>query len=36
MAGTGLRFVLNLERGIETCELGKVPTLRGVGNQISL
>jgi len=36
-AGTGLRFVIDLERGKETCEIGKVlAILNGLGIKITL
>jgi y4mF family transcriptional regulator len=36
-SGTGLRFIIELERGKETCEIGKVLTvLQTLGIRISL
>jgi HTH-type transcriptional regulator / antitoxin HipB len=36
-SGTGLRFVIDLERGKETCEIGKVlAILNGLGIRITL
>jgi HTH-type transcriptional regulator / antitoxin HipB len=36
-SGTGLRFIVDLERGKETCQIGKVFTvLQTLGIQISL
>jgi CheY-specific phosphatase CheX len=36
-SGTGLRFVIDLEKGKETCQIGKVLTvLQTLGIQIAL